>query len=368
VRPRPEASGAAGSGRPHARVNIVAGMGDTVQHDLDGRKLEAPPRDRAIDVVVLGRNRPIDTDTQVLDVLRGLGCDARFVARDEIDPSPESLLWLRGTATWYRKALAAVASMPQRDRPPVILWHTEALPFSRASGRRQPRLQACEVVRIARRNDRRVDPRSNVRSLRRVLDDGVLSLLCVSMPAGQAYLAEQGIESEFVPIGYHRDHGRDLSLDRDIDVLFIGDLGVARRRRAFRLLRRAGVRLEAVGSLTDERYWGEHRTRLLNRARVMLNIPRYPGQLSGKRLILGMANKALVVSEPADMSGPYESGRHYVEATIDETPDVITRYLSDDAACDRIVESAHSFVTRELTPERSVRRVLTLAGERLATR
>ena len=52
---------------------------------------------------------------------------------------------------------------------------------------------------------------------------------------------------------------------------------------------------------------------LLNRAKIMLNISRYPGQLTGKRLILGMANKTLVVSEPMYLSEPYKSGQHYVD-------------------------------------------------------
>ena len=38
---------------------------------------------------------------------------------------------------------------------------------------------------------------------------------------------------------------------------------------------------------------------------------------------------------------------------------MIDKYLADETARCRIVESAHSFVTRELTLERSVRRVLT---------
>ena len=45
-------------------------------------------------------------------------------------------------------------------------------------------------------------------------------------------------------------------------------------------------------------------------------------------------------------------------------PEVFEKYLADETARCRIVESAHSFVTRELTLERSVRRVLTLAAER----
>ena len=45
-------------------------------------------------------------------------------------------------------------------------------------------------------------------------------------------------------------------------------------------LRRQGINLLAVGSWADPAYWGENRTRLLNRAKIVLNLQRYPGALS----------------------------------------------------------------------------------------
>src|SRR5204862_311274 len=75
----------------------------------------------------------------------------------------------------------------------------------------------------------------------------------------------------------------DLGLERDIPVLFLGAMTVPRRRWIAWLLRRAGVELTAVGDWHDPRYWGEERTRLLNRAVISLNINRFPGNFADTR-------------------------------------------------------------------------------------
>ena len=79
--------------------------------------------------------------------------------------------------------------------------------------------------------------------------------------------------------------------------------------------------------------------------------------------MLGAVHRVLVISEPMYRPEPYEAGRHYVEATIDQMPEAIRHYLADEAAREAIVEANHRLVTRELTMERSVSRVLELVQE-----
>jgi hypothetical protein len=79
-------------------------------------------------------------------------------------------------------------------------------------------------------------------------------------------------------------------------------------------------------------------------------------------LILGMANGALVVSEPLGDGAPYVAGRHYVEATADQMPAVIRHYLARPDERRRIAEEGRRFVTTELTMARSVDRILALAA------
>jgi len=194
---------------------------------------------------------------------------------------------------------------------------------------------------------------------------GLPDLLIASTPGRREFLVERGIPAHWVPLGYSPSFGYDLGLSRDIDVFFLGDLTIPHRRRMIKRLRRGGVNLLAMGDWSDPACWGENRTRLLNRTKIFLNLQRYPGDLAGQHLILGMANRALVISEPIYNPAPYIPGTHYLSATIEEMPEVIRYYLSHDDERGRIVNEGHHFVTQEVTMARSVARVLELIKEQV---
>ena len=120
-----------------------------------------------------------------------------------------------------------------------------------------------------------------------------------------------------MPLGYHPSHGRLLDRERDVDVIFLGDFRLPRRRRILRLLEREGVDVLTLGDYSNPELWGEGRVELMNRVKVALNIPRLEGHLPDVRLVVAMANGALVVSEPLYLPEPYVPGVHYVEAPVD---------------------------------------------------
>lgn len=291
-----------------------------------------------------------------------LGHDARLVAPGARPTGEVALLLVYGNAAWFRPQLAAVAAMPEAERPRVTIWHSEPLPPPRAAGLPTPRLHLRELAKIALRDERATDPYTNLRMLRRLAEQGLPDRLVVTSHGAAERLAEDGLQAAVVPIGGNPAHGRDLGLERDLDVLFLGALDVPRRRRALQRLRRSGLAVTAVGGWDDARFWGDERARLVNRARVFLNLSRHPGQFSGVRLMLGMASGALVVSEPIYRPEPFVPGRHYVESPLETMPAVVARYLDDDAERRRIATAGHELVTRKLTHERSVARVLELSG------
>ncbi|MDP3093084.1 MAG: glycosyltransferase [Nitrospira sp.] len=167
----------------------------------------------------------------------------------------------------------------------------------------------------------------------------------------RGFLSERGIAADWVPLGYEPSYGRDLRLSRGIDVLFLGAQDVPRRNRLLRGLRKNGIQIEAVGSYVDPRCWGEERTKSLNRTKIMLNLARTPGEFPDLRLILGMANKALVISEPIYRPDPFVAGHHFVSVSIGEMPEAIRYYLNHDTERAVINERAHRLVTQELTME-----------------
>ena len=274
------------------------------------------------------------------------------------------LIWLQGNASWYSGVCRWLTQAGSR-RPPVVLWHTEPLPPRPGSGFRNGWLDPREIVRIVRRDPQVSDPLTNAHRLRRLHRCGLPDLLIVSGRGRQGYLASCGIDSRFVPLGYApKHHGRPLGLERDIDVLFLGAMDVWRRQRLVKKLERAGVRVRTEGSFNDHGLWGDQRSRVLNRTKILLNLQRQPGQFAGLRMILGMANGAMVISEPIDQPEPYAAGRHYVEASVDQIPAVIGHYLNHPQERERIAADAYRLVSEEVTMSQSLRHIMSLvAGE-----
>jgi hypothetical protein len=143
---------------------------------------------------------------------------------------------------------------------------------------------------------------------------------------------------------------------------------VPRRGRLLRELRRRGLKVEAKGGWGDGGIWGSRRGQLLQRTKIMLNLQRYPGDLSGSRLTLAMIHKVLIVSEPMYRPAPFEPGLHYVSSRPDEMADAIRYYLEHDDERDQIVAAAYQLVTEEWTRERAISRILALIEKKRGVR
>ncbi len=290
---------------------------------------------------------------------------SRFTLSEDVaaNVTERGLLWIQGNAAWFPAVCRRLHSMPPDRRPFVVIWHTEPLPPPRSANLPYPRLSLREIAKIVLRDARATDVYTNYFTLRRLHNAGLPDVLVVSATGRQHLLRERGIESHFVPFGYDARMGRDLGLTRDIDALFLGSLDVPRRKRILEFLQGQGINVTSVGDWSNPAYWGEQRTALLNRVRILLNFPRTAAEYSGARILLGLANKALVISEPIYDPAPYVPGKHFVMAPVEELPDVIRHYLANDAERERIVEEGHRLALIELTMERSVECILQLASE-----
>jgi hypothetical protein len=297
----------------------------------------------------------------VTSSLAEAGYQVTQVADGPLELAPDRILWIQGNANWFPAICRQLANTPKPERPPVILWHCEPLPPPRASGLPWPRLHLREIARILLRPKGVTDIYSNYYRLRRLAQRDIPDLLVASTLSRHEFLVERGIAAPWVPLGYYAPvHGRDMGMARDIDVLFLGTLDVPRRNRQLDRLRRQGIGVSVVGSWSDPACWGENRIRLLNRTKILLNISRHPGNLSDSRLILGMANKALVIAEPMYKPAPFVPGQHYVSAGVEEMPEAIRYYLAHADERQRIVDEGHHLVTQEATLARSISRILEL--------
>ena len=178
---------------------------------------------------------------------------------------------------------------------------------------------------------------------------GLIDTVFVSLQPRQTFLASHGIPSLFVPVGYHRDWGRLLQeTERDIDVIFLGN--ITRRRRALlqdmeQAMEKAGFKLKVI----NQGCYGDARTQLLNRSKILLNLNTLPWESPGMRMLMAMSCKAMVVSEYADNTAPYIEGTHFRMATRNELADLVVSCLKDEAGRLNISDRAYRFVTEENT-------------------
>lgn len=311
--------------------------------------------------------RPILTDGRpefISKTLRASGCSVTEKSDDEIDPSDADVVWIQDNINWFPKLRRLLFQMPLDHRPFVVIWLTEPLSLPSRAEFPSASLSAREIAKIVLRDERATDPYTNYRRVKQAAKRGVPDLLVVSTRSRQTFLAEKGIVSEFVPLGYYESLGRDMHLSRDIDVLFLGTLDDPRHRKCVEYLRSSGVAIHALGDWHNQQYWGDARTEFINRCKIFLHIQRNPGTLSGQRMILGMANMALVLSEPIFDPFPYEPGTHYLSASLRQMPDTIDRYLADDSARKAIASAGHEFVTTHLTMDQSVRSIASMIQDK----
>jgi len=167
-----------------------------------------------------------------------------------------------------------------------------------------------------------------------------------------------GINAKIVPIGYHPSWGRKLSVERDIDVLFLGDLKSKRRRSILQdveeKLSAKGINLVKINCGC----YGEQRTALLNRAKIVLDIPRIPWEMPSMRPLMSTSCGALLICEYVENTSPYIPGVHFVQAKASELSNAICYYLEHEDQRKAIVDSAYKFFTEELTLRNSISKIM----------
>ena len=310
---------------------------------------------RVLFVVRHGRPAVVRDRTFVLgEGLRALGHEVVVVVDGFAEAAPGDVLFLQGSANYFPATWKRLRALTPEERPASLLWQIEPLPPPADSGLRPARRHLREWAKIALRDARTTDPKSNWARLRRLRGQDLPSHIAVSTGARQTFLAEQGVESTWAPFGHYDLMGDDLGLERDIDVMFLGAPDVPRRRRIIRRMRRAGIDVRSEGAWGRRGLWGDERTQVLSRTKILLNLGRHPGELSGLRLLKGMGTRCCVLSEPIYDPRPYVPGLHYAEAPIDSLADEAAALLADDARRTTIADAGHAFAMREQTIDRTL--------------
>lgn len=313
------------------------------------------------------------------DTLKALGHETVDFLHSAPLPSNLDIVFAYGPFESLVPLANQLLAYPPTERPPLILWMTEQLPnpdlpewFRYSMGLFRSKVERW-AFREASYGTWQIDSRWRwltakghrfryYGDLYWLQQSGALSLLVVSSGLTAGYLQSRGFEPMLTYLGYHPDWGADLGLERDIPVLWIGKTGSARRGRLLEQIRAAlrerGIDLLKVDGVEHPYVFGQERTILLNRAKIVLNLLRADWDDNSMRYCLAAPNKALVVTEPALPHSPFIPGEHIVEAPPEKIVDTICYYLSNEAERGRIVEQAYELATTQLDMKKGITGIL----------
>lgn len=283
-----------------------------------------------------------------------------------------------------------VGTRPGNDRPLLVHWHTEGMPnpasplaLTRFLGRLRSLLDqindaegGLEGAGLLRWLLYRVNPRWNrYRNLGEYCyahEMAWLNILADFSETQTAFFRLCGVPAVYVPWGTSPEWWADLRLERDIDVLWMGQRRNRRRSAVLgtvcRTLREQGLNVYVADGVENPLVFGPERTRILNRAKITLNVPTtWYHNCFIMRFHMAAGNRSLVVSEPFLVhSAEYRPGVHYVQAAVDRLVETVAYYLEHEEERAAIAENAFQLVTKRLTLRNSVEKLLRIAAERRA--
>jgi hypothetical protein len=304
--------------------------------------------------------------SELSHTLEYLGCEVINVPHDARLPLDLDVLLARGPFGSLVPLANQLLACPTPRRPPFVLWMTEQLPNPDLPEwvRYGVGLLRSRAERLAFRpraqGEWQLDPRLHCLTAKahrfRYYGDlywlhrqGILSVLVTASSWTADFLRARGFDPIVPPPSCRPDWGADLKLERDIPVLWIGKIATVRRERLLKRLRaelkERGVEILMIDGVENPYTFGEERTILLNRTKIVVNLLREKWDDTSMRYRLAAPNRALIVTEPTLPHTPFLPGVHLVEAPIEGMADAICYYLSHEEDRQHIVDRAYQLIT-----------------------
>lgn len=316
----------------------------------------------------------------IKDELIVLGHSTQIIRYDQKIPNDAQIVFTFGPYGKYLQVVRQLASISENRRPTSVHWNTEGMPDLRfpwfivktLGGFRSwvDRLPYTYNGVFGDLTSKLTDPLSN-RILRfRYVGDYYYAyrknLLHVYADSSEIYSkihSQHGLPAVTAPWGATNRWFNDLGLERDIDVLWIGQRGSRRRGRlldqVLEELRAYGVKVYVADNQERPFIYSKTRTEIFNRAKITLNLTRTWFDDNFSRFAMACPNRSLVVSEPLlPHCSKYKAGIHYISAPIDDLATTILYYLKNDADRLQITENAYRLVTSELAFRNSIETII----------
>lgn len=148
-------------------------------------------------------------------------------------------------------------------------------------------------------------------------------------------IEKRWIEKEKVSVlinGFDEElHVPDLTIKKDIDILFLGNI-TPRRKKIIEKLKR-------LFPIEIRKAYGKEMVHLFNRSKIVLNIHASKELDTETRVFEALGCGAFILSEPLSKENPFIPNVHYAESSIEDFPAVISYYLDNEKDRLKIAES-----------------------------
>jgi hypothetical protein len=276
-------------------------------------------------------------------------------------------------------------------RPVVIHWNTEGMPDLRIPPKVVRALGAMrsKIGRMGHSGSvfdhflYSIRPLSNIdQSFKRYRFHGDYDYACrkgwLNVLSDTSHIYSQirskiGIPTLYAPWGASQRWHKDLGLERDLDVLWMGKRGSQRRSRILdqvvRELKLKGLNVYVGDNDENPFIFGEERIRHLNRAKITLNITRTWYDDNFSRFTMACSNRSMVVSEPVlPHCTEFKANVHYVSAKIEDLANTIVYYVEHEEERRQIVDNAYELMMTGLKFENSLRKMFAAAQQNIPRR
>jgi hypothetical protein len=183
-----------------------------------------------------------------------------------------------------------------------------------------------ELLEIARRSPGVTDPYSNAWTLLRLARRRIFDAIAVSTPSSQQFLAERGVASEHVPLGWWPYYGDCL----------------------------------VWNATSTSSSWVSRRPGGRNRTRVLLNLSRHPGLLSACACSSEWRTERSSPRSRSTTRGRTARASTSSRRWYPTLPGLIRHHIEHENERAAIAVRAHRFVTEEATLAASVDRIAAL--------
>lgn len=316
----------------------------------------------------------------ISDELSGLGYCPEVVQHDATVSKGTDVVFTFGPYGNYLRTVLHLSNGSPRSTPLFVHWNTEGIPDLRLPwslvrtlasarswvGRQREssnRLVSILTDKFAASWEDRILRFRYIGDYHYAYGHDLLHVFSDSSAIYARIHQEHGLPTVVAPWGSTKRWYADLGLERDIDVLWIGQRGSKRRGqlldRVRHELQQEDVAMHVIDNVENPFVYGKERTRILNRAKITLNLTRTWFDDNYSRFAMAAPNRSLIVSEPLLPHCPeYEPGVHYVSAPIEDLAQTIIYYLKNDEERQQIVENAYQLSTTKLTLRNSMASVM----------